>query len=52
MCEAFFRVSESRDRDSDGGLGLAQLVAVSHGGAIRVENAAGGGREFLAALLL
>jgi len=48
MCEPFFRVSESRDRDSGGsglGLAIAQRVATLHGGAIRVENAAGGGLE-------
>jgi two-component system sensor histidine kinase CpxA len=43
--EPFFRVSESRDRDSGGsglGLAIAQRVATLHGGSIQVQNASSG----------
>jgi two-component system sensor histidine kinase CpxA len=44
--EPFFRVAESRDRDSGGegiGLAITSQVLRAHGGAATAENAAGGG---------
>jgi two-component system sensor histidine kinase CpxA len=46
LFEPFFRVSESRDRDSGGsglGLAIAQRVATMHSGNIQVQNASDGG---------
>ncbi len=51
--EPFFRVAESRDRDSGGeGIGLAITAQVmrAHGGSARAENRAGGGLEVRLAL--
>jgi len=46
--EPFYRVAESRDRDSGGegiGLAITSQVMKAHGGTARAENRAGGGFE-------
>jgi len=46
--EPFYRVAESRDRDSGGegiGLAITSQVMKSHGGSAEAQNAAGGGLE-------
>jgi two-component system sensor histidine kinase CpxA len=53
LFEPFFRVSESRDRNSGGvglGLSIAQKVVLLHGGAISASNASSGGLEILISL--
>jgi len=44
----FYRVDESRDRESGGtglGLSIAQRAVASQGGTIRADNAVGGGLQ-------
>ena len=46
--EPFYRVAESRDRDSGGegiGLAITSQVMKAHGGRAKAANAAGGGLE-------
>jgi two-component system sensor histidine kinase CpxA len=46
--EPFYRVAESRDRDSGGegiGLAITSRVMQAHGGTAKAINAAGGGLE-------
>jgi len=53
LFDAFYRVSEARDRDSGGyGLGLAIAAAAieSHGGSIKAENHLNGGLEIIITL--
>jgi two-component system sensor histidine kinase CpxA len=48
--EPFYRVAESRDRDSGGegiGLAITSQVMKAHGGTARADNRAGGGFEVL-----
>jgi two-component system sensor histidine kinase CpxA len=55
ILEPFYRVQESRDRDSGGhglGLSIASNAVRRHGGRIRARNAAGGGLEVVVSLPL
>jgi two-component system sensor histidine kinase CpxA len=48
--EPFYRVAESRDRDSGGegiGLAITSQVMKAHGGAAKAKNRVGGGLEVI-----